>query len=274
MTADPIIRPYATMLADNEAGVHDLPPEIVASHKALKRLDAELQAHSQTAPDPIAAETQTVAAIRKAASTGKPLPAVAVVRETREAHADHEQARRLLAQAREATAADLSGLIQSQAEAIVIDYLRPVHDQLVRDLEAAAAVLPAAPTVDALMRADDTMRAAWLSLDSVVAKRARLVDTAGRLTRLVPVEHDHAGEFSYLRNGLRSIWPEYQVGLKPPWSNTDDRLTLLALIRHGGELWLPTSRERDEAWLAVYGEKLEQANQGRANLRGFAAAFG
>lgn len=52
------------------------------------------------------------------------------------------------------------------------------------------------------------------------------------------------------------------------------KLSRVDIIRRGGQMWLPTSAERYEAWLATYGGAWQQAMQNRRQLQGYSASFG
>lgn len=273
MSIDPQ-RQWKTMFNDARDNLHDLPDVLLKAHRALERLDAEMASANAKRPDPVAVERKLVADLRVAAHQAKPAwPDVATVRETRTATDDHDLRTQVLDRARTETAGDLLSLIHDSAAVIVTDYLRPVHDRLVAAFEAAAAILPEAPTTDVLMRAPDEVRKTWLGLDDDVSRYSRVVATAARLNRLTPVQHDTSGEFASLTN-LVDIWPDWQIGLTPPWESTDPRLTRLAIIRAGGRMWLPKSADRDAAWWAKYGAQVEQARGNRFALEGFRAVGG
>ncbi len=271
MTTIPLLK-WQPMFDDRAAKLHDLPAELLAAHRAVERLTAELAPTDADRPDVAAVERRCVDDFRAAALASNAWPDVTRIREARTAADDHDLRRQVLDRAQARAAGDVLDLIHDHADTIVTDYLRPVHDRLVTAFEAAAKVIPEAPTTDALMRAPDKVRKAWLSLDDTTAQHARLVSTAARLGRLNPVEHDTSSEFASLRN-LKDIWPEFQVGRTPPWDSPDLRLTRLAIIRAGGQMWLPTSAERDAAWWARYGGQVEQTTRNRFALQGF-AAFG
>lgn len=269
---DPL-RQWQPMFDDARDNLHDLPDVLLKAHQAVERLGAEVAASRTDRPDLAAVERRVTDGYLTAARNGKGWPDVSVIRETKTATADHDLRTQVLDRAQTEVSADLLGHIHDHAEQIVTDYLRPVHDRLVTAFEAAAAVLPEAPTTDVLMRAPDKVRKTWLSLDDTVSQHARLTSTAARLNRLTPVQHDTSGEFANLTN-LVDIWPDWQIGLTPPWENTDPRLTRLSIIRAGGKMWLPTSAERDAAWWTKYGERVEQVKSNRFALEGFRAIGG
>ncbi len=66
-----------------------------------------------------------------------------------------------------------------------------------------------------------------------------------------------------MRNGVKAVWPGWGPGRTAPWANSDNRKRTLSMIK----LVLPTSADRDAAWLEKYGEQLEQAKDNRVALR-------
>lgn len=272
MTLD-TLRQWAPMFDDCAANVYDLPPELLKARAALTRLDAEIAAAVQTRPDVAAVTAGVVDAVKAAAHAGKAWPKVAPIREATTAAADHDLRRQILDRARQELAAEVNELIISDAEALIVDYLRPAHTRLVKTFAQAAQLIPEAPTTDVLMRADDKTRKAWLDLDDAVTAYGRVRAMAERLGRIEGVEHDMQGEFAMVRN-MREIWPDWQIGRTPPWASTDPRLTYLWLARHGADLWLPTSAERDAAWWAKHGAKVEQHRYNTQQGQALAAVMG
>jgi hypothetical protein len=261
------------MFDDARDNLHDLPAELLSAHQAVERLGAEVVASRTARPDLAAVERKVTDGYLTAARNGKAWPDVATIREARTAVGDHDLRSQVLDRAQTEASAELLGLIHDHADAIITNCLRPAFDRLVAAFTVAASVLPESPSVDALMRASDKVRKTWLSLDDDVHKHARITSTAVRLTRLNPPVHDVEGEFASLLN-VRDIWPDYGVGRTPPWENTDPRLTRLSIIRAGGQMWLPTPAERDAAWLAKHGERVEQVKANRFALEGFRAVGG
>lgn len=272
MTTD-TLRQWAPMFDDCAANVFDLPPELLKAHAALARLDEEIASATRNRPDPGAVTAEVVAATKAAAYSGKAWPKVTPIREATTAAADHDLRRQTLDRARQELAGAVYDLIVTDAETLIVDYLRPVHTRLVAKFAEAAQLIPEAPTTDVLMRAGDETRTAWLDLDDAVSAYGRIRATAERLGRLEAVEHDVQGEFAMVRN-MREIWPDWQIGRTPPWASTDPRLTYLWLARHGADLWLPTSAERDAAWWAKHGAKVEQHRANRQQAQALAAVMG
>jgi len=202
------VRQWAPMFQDCADHVYDLPGDLVKVHQALGRLDEQITSTASDQPDPTAVTRDVIAITKAAALAGKAAwPDVAAIRQTTEAGADHELRRQVLERARQEMAGELSDLIVNGAERILVDCLRPAFDRLVTAFTAAAKVIPEAPTTDTLMRASDTVRTAWLSLDDNVSTCTRIRDTAEKLNRLTPVQHDVFGEFAMMTN-LLEVWPE------------------------------------------------------------------
>lgn len=267
---DPI-RPWQTLFEAHDQNVFELPGDVLKLRAAVGRLDDELATVRASRPDPAAAERQAVDAAKAAAASRKAFAATGL-REVREATADHDSLVHVLDRARAELAGELAALIVDSAPQIVTEHLRPVHDRLAAQFEQAAAVLPDPATVDAMMRASDQARQAWLDLDAAVIAYHRVRDAAARLNRQAPVVNDTHGEFALMRN-VRDVWPDWQVGRPPPWTHADPRQTILWLVRHGAQLWLPTSAEQDAAWHEAHGVALEQAVQGRRQLAAWSGLF-
>lgn len=268
---DPI-RPWQALFEAHDQNVFELPGDVLKLRAAVGRLDDELATVRASRPDPAAAERQAVDAAKAAAASRKAFAATRL-REVRESTADLDSLVHVLGRARAELAGELAGLIVDSAPAIITERLRPVHDRLAAQFEQAAAVLPDPASVDALMRASEQARQTWLGLDAAAAAFHRVRDAAARLNRQTPVVSDAHGEFAMLRN-VRGVWPDWQVGRPPPWTHTDPRQTILWLVRHGAQLWLPTSAEQDAAWHEAHGAALEQAVQGRRQLAAWSGVFG
>ena len=78
------------------------------------------------------------------------------------------------------------------------------------------------------------------------------------------VKHDDLALFTEIRDGLRSVWPRAGTATAgpPPWPEAPSaRLRWLATC--GQTVWLPTGAQRDQAWLAAYGDDAQQAQAQR-----------
>lgn len=268
---DPI-QQWRQMFADRDAGLYDLPADIVAAKAGVDRLDAELASHDARRPDAEAARRDVIAETVAASLAGRPVPDVAPIRKAATAGQDHEERRRIVSEARSQLASELVNAIADSADRIIADCLRPRHAAAVKQFADAAPVLPEHPTTDQLMKADDKTRKAWLGLADAAHAYSRVTHTAGLLNRVGrPLEHDLSGEFAWCKN-QREIWPLYQVGRTPPWPTDDQRLSLLALVRLGADLWLPTNAEREAAWWAAHGEKVEAQRRNRHGAQALAQA--
>ncbi|MEJ7742413.1 MAG: hypothetical protein WKF73_07640 [Nocardioidaceae bacterium] len=213
------------------------------------------------------------ASSRPAALSGDAWPDVAPLRVARDALDDHHAATEVLERARTLQAGAFQEVLIGAVDDIITNCLRPKFEAEVAALHAVASLLPDQATTSRLLRAPDEVRRAWIRLEDIEARCARLRDTAARLARLTPIVHDHDGEFEVARN-VRDIWPQWRRGVPGPWRREDGREQLLAMVRAGLELWLPSSHERDQAWLDKHGAKVEQAKRNKFAIEGFRAIGG
>lgn len=267
------LRQWAPMFEDQAQNRYDLPPEVLKLKAAVHRLDQEVAKHNAARPDAALARSEALAAVKAAARTKAALPHTSAVDDAERATTEHHTRATILQQARADLAGDLGSMLADSAEQIITDYLRPVFDRLAAQFAKAASLLPEPANTDALMRASDDVRTAWLDLDTAATTYQRIRDTADRLNRPTPVQRDTHGEFAMMRN-VREVWADWQVGRTPPWTNTDPRLTFLWLARHGAQLWLPTSAERDALWWEHHGAVVQRAAHNRQQLAAFGAAMG
>ena len=148
-----VTRTYAPMFADHAAGLYDLPEDVLVHHAGLTRLDAELAGHAAARPETDSARRQVIAQTKTAAlGKGKSWPSVAPIREAETATTDHDRHHEVFTQARREMAGELSDLIADNADRIIADYLRPVHDRIVAAIAQAAPLIPEPSNTDALMR--------------------------------------------------------------------------------------------------------------------------
>jgi hypothetical protein len=261
MRNDPLAR-WADLFTDADARLFTLPADITALRSSVVALDAERARVAEHAPDPARARAELLRGYVTAARGGQDWPDPAPALDTERAAQAHRMRTDLLAEARAQLASEMLLAVDDHADALIVEHLRPAFDSALADLHAAARALPDDLSGDALLRAPDKVRKTWLGLDDVASRLSRLRRLAERLGRLRPVQHDQAGEFAAMRN-LRQVWPLYQPGRTPPWPQDNTRLALLWQARNGCELWLPTSAERDAAWLEVHGAALERTRRAR-----------
>lgn len=269
---DPTQR-FRPLFDDVDAGLYTLPPDIIEARAAVDRIDGELASHDAGRVDEEAVRQDVLAKFRAAAFAGKAWPDVAPMRKAAQANADHDARRRILADAHGQVASELVNRITDSAEQIIADCLRPRHAEAVERFAAAAAVVPEHPSTDQLLKADDKTRRMWLGLADAAHAYGRITAAATTLNQLGTLEHDLGGEFSYCRN-IREVWPMYAPGRTPPWPQDDQRLALLALVRLGADLWLPTLRDRADAWLAAHGEKVQRQRQVAQQAQALASVIG
>lgn len=274
LSSDPTMRRWAQMFADHDANIFDLPADLTALRAALEKVGAEAAAHATRRPDPRTTTAEVIERVKAtAAGKSKTWPDVAGIREATDALTDHDNRAHVLSTARQQLTGQLADLIAERTVEIVTDYLRPVHARHYATVVKAADLIPDPTNTDALLRLGEEARTAWLDLDAAVTALGRIRDAVGRLQQTAPIEHDNRGEFALIRTGVRSAWPEWQVGRPAPWEHADPRQTYLDLARRGADVWLPTHAERDAAWWAAHGEEVRAARSNRHQLEGYRQAL-
>lgn len=271
MRNDPLTR-WAELFNDADDGLFTLPVEITTMRTVVLALDAERDRVADDRPDPVKARADLTCAYLAAAAGQQDWPDASAVLEVERAAQAHTVRSTTLDAARVTAAGDLMGAVDDLAEQLITEHLRPAFAAALTDLRAASEVLPEDPSGDVLLRAPDKVRKAWLNLDDVTSRLLRARRHAERLGRLRPVRQDEAGEFAAMRN-LRQVWPLYQPGRVPPWPSESPRAALLWQVRNGCDLWLPTSAERDAAWLEQHGENVERTRRAR-QAAGVVSAWG
>jgi hypothetical protein len=260
------------MFSDHAAGLYDLPTELIEARAGLLRLDEAAAAAQAETRDIAAEQRRLIDATHSAAVAGKTWPDVSSIEKTRAAEVARSDRVQILQTAREELAGALNATIAMQASTVISDYLRPKHDEAVKRFRDLADLVPHDASADQLVGAPEKTRKAWLNLDDAVLDYARVSSAASRLIRLAPPQHDERDEFASMRN-LTEIWPAWAGPTwqpkAPPWPTDDDRRRVLWLVSHGADLWLPTAAERDQAWLAKYGQEVEHQRHLRSQARAY-----
>lgn len=273
---------WSDMFADHERGLYTLPDHVVKHWDAFRRIEARVAELVTAVPDPNRVEQELVDTfVDKAGKGGKDgkasWPTGRGVVEEQAALASRNMEIRAAERAYQIVAGDLNEAIRANADAIVTEHLRAAFEPLLTVFARAAEVLPdggLAAVMDELASSDDdAVRSAWRDLDRAASVYRRLSAAADRLNRLSPPQHDVQHEYAVMKN-VKQVYPQWRPGVPSPWSTEDPRIRLLRMTRMGCELWLPSSRERDEAWWSAYGEQVEQHQRNRAALSAYSAAFG
>jgi len=152
--------------------------------------------------------------------------------------------------------------IRSSADDIIVEHLAPVIAEIMAEAAEAARNAEGDGDRATLLHGSEGNVAAWRTLE-VLAERYRAVREV-RLVLATGVKHDDPALFTELRDGLRTVWPRAGTAFSgpPPWPEAPSaRLRWLATCGH--EVWLPTEAQRDQAWLAAYGDDAQQAQAQR-----------
>ena len=240
------------------AGHFTLPGAVVRAETALRNL----QAVEVNIPDADAAFFEVVDATLAAAADGKRLPPVTSLLKTRAAAAEATAHRDVLIRCLTSAEDQLVQSIRSNADAIITKHLAPVIAEIMAEAAEAARNAEGDGDRVTLLHGSQANVAAWRTLE-VLAERYRAVREVRRVLA-TGVKHDDPALFTELRAGLRAVWPRAGTATAgpAPWPDAPSaRLRWLATCGH--EVWLPTEAQRDQAWLAAYGDDAQQAQAKR-----------
>lgn len=266
------VRRYRSLFDGFDTGLYTLPAEAVAARDGLVRLSDELTA--ARAVDMTQAENAYLRALIDAARSGETLPDVAQVRVADEANGDYNRRTGLLARALDQADSEVDALLASLSDLILREHLAPAVNEVMKGVRAAAEVLPEDIRPEALLRAADKARRAYLTLDDLAARYDGVRRAASPLRMRTPAEMDNRGDFSELRNfDELTVGMNLQMGGPRPWP-TETAGRLLWYARHGGQVWLPTVREQDDRYREVHKEALAQQAQNRHRVSAAQHAFG
>jgi hypothetical protein len=246
------LMPMRPLFEAAAAGLVSLPERVVAEMAALAKLDKVLADAPRPPDDPAAGVSDEL--IRLAHGDGE-LPNVdAVARQLGRwnAHAVMLEATRT---ARERVEWSLLGALSGSAAEFVTEHLAPAHERVVTELRATVKALTdhgAGIDAQALLQAPQEVRAARERLTVLAATYERLRVCHAAVEPWLPrPELDVDGRFVEMRNAMQ-IWPRVSPAETPPWPTADPVARLAWLLSHGAELWLPTARQRDEAWAKAF----------------------
>ncbi len=262
------------LFAGADAGYYGLPGELVA---ARERQQAVADAFTTlTAPDAEAAAT--AAAVAAIATDPTNIGAVDTVLDAGRVDGAHAVRVDLLRAAHTASADQLAAAARDRAGIVLLEHLRPAHDDAVTAARTAhATYAPHGSDAATLFTAPAKARQAWLDFQACAGKweaihgaRAVVLDLGDDQP-----QHDEAHLFARVANPA-DAWPDLATSRQPlvqllarrPWP-LDPAGNLAWFIQHKLDLHLPTAAEQDGAWSVVFGPRLEQAQRNRNNLRAF-----
>lgn len=170
------VAPVDRLLAGYDADAYTLPEELMTARGALRRVQASIT-NLKAPPDPglvvgeLAAVVTTGSGPIKTADIGKRLvDAEAAVEQ-------HAASLHVLRQAEASTASALRNIMETLAEEIVTEHLRPALEETLASVRELAPALGGATSPDELLRSDEAAREAWFGLDAL-AGRWRQIRTA------------------------------------------------------------------------------------------------
>lgn len=256
-------RRYRLLLGPVDQGELGLPEEVVTARAAVARLSAAVAGLPVLEP----AHVAEGAAVR--AAVGSPDPGAVdltgIVEHERQT-ADLAHRKRILNRALEVAEAELAAVLEDSTDRIIEEFIRPAGERLWTSIVRAVGALDgiAVITTDAMLRAEDKARRAFLELDSLSGQYGRLRQAWSPLPAGQDVEHDTSSDHGEFEAGLCTIigpgWrgsPMAQSRPKPPWPD-DPRDRLVWMVRAGHRPWFPTPDQRDAAWLTAHREEHER----------------
>lgn len=256
------------------AGHYELPDDVLAAHRLAEAAAAEVEAARRRPRADLAATARKtlVRDVLDALANGTGLPDGSSVTEAEQAERHPAALAMALRQAAAISREAFADLVADQAEAIIVDCLRPAFVETLEAAREAVAALKGIPLIpDAIIDAPKSVQTAYRSLTGIGERYAAVREARRLLVSFEPPQLDERDLFGQYRNA-HQLWPSWnQPRSVPPWPTTDMRALLVWMSTASGpppELWLPTGREQDERFGEVFAEGLA----GMANQRAAKAA--
>ena len=256
------------LVTSADAGGYTVPPELTAAYDTLVAVKALV------IPPPQALDPDTAAArIVTATADGKPVDLMALAAEVAEIELGkqrHEQALHIMALAIEQAGERAQHLASDIVEQVITQHLRPALEQVYEQTREVAAALAGQPLdTDALLAAPAKVRAAYLRLPELLARRSAIF-TARRWINTLgyrEAKHDGTGLYSEFERPL-ALSPQWKPPMRTPPipAPADPTARLLWVVGPEGAIgrpWLPTVAQQDAAWLAQFGPEA-RAKEARA----------
>lgn len=268
------LKALENVLSWQEPGGFSLPEDV------LKAAGVHSAALALAVPDPPALRhVEDVAALAvDLLERGEPVDPVelsAQAATARELAAHLDGARRLVTLATESAGLRALAVATALADEIIVVHLRPPFEDVLNQASALASSLQGADLNAGGWDATKSVRDARRTL-SVLADRFRVIRSAR--TAVIGLagqeaEYDTGGEFSQLQHP-QALTAGYAANRPMPRPAIPESLesAVLWLVTDGasGKPWLPTTLEQDAAWLAVFGEALEQRRAASLSARAHA----
>jgi hypothetical protein len=263
-----------------DAGMHELPVELVRRRNAVRRIEAALT-RLGSPPVPGDIERQNAEAIAQQACDQDDLHLnLDAVDAAEQLVHQHARSARVLTLARTQAAEALADAVHTEGDTAIREYLAPTLAAIVADgRKAAATYLEHGSTAGALITAPAAVRTAWSKVDDLAARFVAIRSTRTQFIRATGIpQRDDAGDFSLIRNP-EQVWPEMMQGnhhqLPRPWRHDTTRALLEWLTAHpNAEVWLPTAAQQDARWQEVWGPRIAEARANRHGAQSMLSAMG
>jgi len=263
---------YTRLFPAFDGGHFDLPPEVITARAAYDRLTA---LPVPATPDPWDIRRDLTDATVEAFLTGaEHLPDCSGIDDARRAQQTTTDMLDVRRETLDALKARILGSV-NPAE-VLTKYLAPAHDETVRELRNAWALVDAHYAKGGSPYAmPKTTATAAQSVDGLITRYEAIRSARGDLAircHYQP-EVDVDGEFAMISNP-EELWtrPRHRniTGGRAPWAGMGTTERLRYLLGQGGTLWLPTPAEQDGRFRTLYAEEMAQAAEQRERERVFA----
>ncbi len=260
----------ARLFDPSDAAVYALPAEVTAIRKAIERLNRPVS----EVPSASAVLARLTAETRAAAVAGSAdLPDASAVLAAEQEQTTELHRQRIVGDAREQLSESLIATVADLADRIIVDYLRPAFDDAVAAL-ADSAALTEAYEVDprAALTAPAKTRSAMAGQPDSYRKYIAAIEARSVVLGCgAAPQRDVEQILSGIRNA-EQLWPRRaRYTAARPWP--DGMAGVLWLLRHGGQLWLPTAGEQDAEYETVYGEAERQQAANLSHLQAYGAMY-
>lgn len=274
-------RPLLTAFTTFDAGLHDLPVEMVRRRAAVNRIEALLVQLGEP-PSVHAVEAKLV---REWAERACAEDLKVDLKPVDRAEADlsqHRRQSRMLNLALSEAGAAMADAVHSYADEAIRDHLAPALSRIVTEArEAVAAYAEHGTSVAAMLGAPDDARVAYRKVDDLAAAFAQIRQTRYRMVQFTgEPQQDSRGDFAFIKNA-EQMWPSLtamgrsQFQYEPPWRGLDTRALLEWLAANPeAVVWCPTAAEQDQRWHEVFGARVAAMQANRHGSEALLAVMG
>lgn len=274
-------RPILAAFATYDAGLHDLPAEMVRRRVAVTRLQAALDALGEP-PAVHRLEQDLASGWAEAACDADPDIDLTAIEEAEAANVRHQRQSRLLGMAVSEAGAALADAVHTYADEAIREHLAPALAKIVEKArKAVATYIGHGTTAGAMLNAPAAARNAYQSVDELAAAFSQVRQTRYQLLRLTgEPQQDNHGDFGLIRNADK-MWPtltdlgRIQFNYEPPWRGLETRALFEWLTANpAAEVWLPTAAEQDQRWFSVFGPRVAEMQANRHGAEALLSVMG